>query len=300
MNHTLELPGLREDMARDFLASIGLLRLVDSKWRDLQPRLSWAPDKGFPLLRLETELPMDWSDQIVSDIQFMEKDPLSPLFHGKVIKAEYEVFRQAVSRAVEFSQIQRPFHMLPERMFAAYGGQVADAKTNMIEPSLLSFANNQSGKLLLRDVRELIRDWTGQQVMDAISGSGKRIAAKSFRWGPHEYRPAAYRAHDPGAKVAGGEILDIPALNILAFFGMSLLPTVTTIDGCSTVAFQRDETGWCFHWPIWADWLSVSEISALLSLSINIVNTIPGVERCWHSRRLVAEKSIYFATATPL
>lgn len=57
MNHTLDLHGLREDLARDFLATIGLLRLLDLKWPLLNPKLCWLHETGHPRIQLNETLP---------------------------------------------------------------------------------------------------------------------------------------------------------------------------------------------------------------------------------------------------
>jgi hypothetical protein len=50
--HELALPGLREDNPRDFLAALGLVRIVDLLWPGSEPKLSWARDSGMPHLFL--------------------------------------------------------------------------------------------------------------------------------------------------------------------------------------------------------------------------------------------------------
>jgi hypothetical protein len=296
MNHTLDLPGLREDMARDFLASLGLLRLIDLKWPQLLPKLAWSPDRGIAQLYLLEPLPANWCQVLVSDLQSLEADPLSPMFHGEIIKADFQVFRAAIRKALEFGKSNHPLAALPELLFAGYGGQMSDPKTRQIEPTLLSFANGQSGKSLLRDARELIRALDADAVHAALVGEGQPVAGKSFRWTPQEYRPAAHRAHDPGSKVKGDESLDIPYFNVLAFTGLASLPTCDVQDDSLTAAFHRDEPGWSFRWPIWNQPLSVDEVTALLACPVS--SLLPDVIRTWKSRRLVAEKSVYFAPAT--
>jgi hypothetical protein len=299
MTHTLDLPGLREDMARDFLAAIGLLRLLDLKWPSLKPKLSWETDQGFPRIDLNSELPHDWCQQLVADIQSLEKAPESPLFHGEIIKAAYQVFRTAILKVVDFKKTDHPLAALPELMFAAYGEQIAAEKTRDIEPSMLSFANNQSGKLLLRDVRELIRAWNPDDMICALRGDGTPTPGKSFRWAPHEYRSAAYCAQDPTSKVAGNALMDFPAFNILAFFGLSCVSTTDTTADCSTASFLRTDNGWAFTWPIWETPIDATLITALLSVSDEQKRGMKDVSRIWRSLRIVTpNKSVYFASAT--
>jgi len=294
----LELPGLREDVARDFLAAIGLLRIVDLKWPTLDCKLTWTSSVGHPVVQTATPLPPDWCTQLVCDIKSLETHPESPLFHGEIIKADAKSFRLAILKAIRFAGFQHSLAGMPELMFAAYGSQTPDPKTGMIEPSMLSFANGQSGKSLLRDVRELIRKMDANHTNASLLGTALPVPAKAFRWMPQEYRPAAYRAHDPGAKVKGDEPIDYPSLNILAFFGLSYFPTISTTDGAETAAFHRDNSGWSFYWPIWNHPLHASEVMSLLTLPRDPAFLPPQVLRVWKSRRIVAEKSVYFAPAT--
>lgn len=295
--HTLELPGLREDQARDFLAAIGLLRLLDVKWPQLEPKLTWNHAHGSP--RIMTAMPLydDWCTQLVSDIQSLEGHTESPLFHGEIIKADAKLLRGALIKAIRFASTTHPLAKLPELIFAGYCTQEPDTKTGLVEPTLLSFANGQSGKSLLRDVRELIRLLDPEDMRAALLGNGIPVVGKAFRWMPQEYRPAAHRAHDPGSKVRGDEPLDYPPLNVLAFFGLSCIPMTPDIDG-ETTAFFRNDTGWEFRWPIWMHPSTIKEVIALITLPNEILTQIPDVIHIWKSRRLVAEKSIYFSPAT--
>lgn len=296
--HTLELPGLREDIARDFLASVGLLRLMDLKWPAWNCKLAWNANTGHPIIQTIEPLPHDWCDQLVCDIKSLEAHSESPLFHGEIIKTDAEIFRTAILNAIRFANFPHPLAKLPELMFAAYGSQIPDPKTGMIEPTLLSFANGQSGKSLLRDARELIRKMDSDQTKASLLGTAHPVSAKAFRWMPQEYRPAAHRAHDPGAKVKGDEPTDYPSLNILAFFGISGFPTISTAEGGETSSFQRTSSGWSFCWPIWNHAIGASEVVSLLTLPKNRADQPIEVLRIWKSSRLVAEKSVYFAPAT--
>lgn len=296
--HTIELTGLREDIGRDFLAALGLLRFLNLKWPHLECGLAWTQEKGHPVVHTVHSLPEDWCAQIVADVKSLEQHPESPLFHGEIIKADAKDFRIAVFKAIRFAADTHPLCKLPELMFAAYGSQIPDPKTGMIEPSLLSFANGQSGKSLLRDVRELIRGMDSDIMFAELSGTALPVPGKAFRWMPQEYRPAAHRAHDPGSKLKGDEPLDHPSLNILAFFGLSCIPTISTGDGGETGAFYRDAYGWSFLWPVWKHPLSPSGVMSLLTMPQDQLMNIPDVIRVWKSRRLVAEKSVYFAPAS--
>lgn len=295
----MPLEALREDMPRDFLASLGLARLLDLAWPENKPRLAWDPLRGFPVVHLIRPLPSDWAATLVGEIKNLEMDATSPLFHGDIIKVDLRLFRQAIQNALDFSRSDSRLAELPGLMYAAYGGQFPDSKTGAMEPTQLSFANGQSGKSLLRDARELIRASDPQYLVDSLNGRADPSVGKSFRWTPQEFRAAAHRAHDPGASVKGDDTLDYPWFNLLAFFGMSCLPAAGNAHGCMTPGFVKDSSGWSFFWPIWDTPITITEATALCCHPPSFFRRLPGVHRVWQARRFVAEKSVYFSVATP-
>ena len=123
------------------------------------------------------------------------------------------------------------------------------------------------------------------------------VAAKSLRWNPVEFRPAAYRRHDPGSKQKGDETKDHPALNVLAFFGMSFYPTVQAASGSETAGLHRLMREDYFIWPIWNSALRADEIAALVCANPRQWVPAAGAKTVWRSKRISSDKSLYFAPA---
>lgn len=89
----LPLPTLREDNPpRDFLASLGLLRLLSLQWPQLDFRLAWNLAAGHPLLTSQAPRPPDWSPTLTQALQTVSAETESPLFHGDVIKTDPREF----------------------------------------------------------------------------------------------------------------------------------------------------------------------------------------------------------------
>ena len=295
-SYELPLPGLREDNPRDFLATLGLLRLVDLMWPSCQPKLVWDGEEHLPTLCGNKQLPDDWPGDLLSALKELMQAPTNSLMHGDIIKAEYQVFRDAVNRAVAFSTSGHRLAKLPVILYSCYSSQL-ESDGGVVEPSGFSFGNGQSGKKLLLDVGQLIDEMTPSNLIETLLGKASPVVAKSLRWNPVEFRPAAYRNHDPGSKQKGDETKDHPALNVLAFFGLTFYPTVPTASGGKTAGLLRKNGEDWFLWPIWSDGLSADEIASLVCAEP--VQWIPsrGTATVWRSKRFSSDKSLYFAPA---
>lgn len=260
------LTALREDNPRDFLAALGLLRLLDLMWPDACPRMCWNK-AGHPRLHLSASLPNDWTAILVSELQALNSHEPHPFVHNKIIKVSHSEFRAAIDRSLAFRDSESAVAALPCALYAAYGSQIHAKDESKASPSAFSFANAQSGKELLRDIRELIsKNFTpaGLHEFLTCSPSGRRDG-KSFRWHPAELRTAAYRAHDPGSKITGDVIHDYPESNILAFFGLSFYPVVDTEKRELTLGISRvRQLGDCFTWPVWETFHSCDSVFTLL------------------------------------
>jgi len=292
----LLLPGLRQDNPRDFLAALGLLRLVVTLWPECHGTLKWCPDTLMPELSGNNPLPDSWAIKLVAALIDLVQLPNRPIVHGEIIKTDYMSFRNATQRAVEFAQTNHPLANIPLLLYSCYASQIP-SENGEIEPSGFSFGNGQSGKKLLLDVTQLIERLDAEELLATLQGEAGGIAAKTLRWNPAEYRPAAYRSHDPGSKHKGDETLDFPALNVLAFFGMTFYPVVAVASGATTAGMFRLGRQSFFLWPTWSAHLSVEEISCLLVSDVTALGPEVGVERVWRSRRFSSDKSLYFAPA---
>lgn len=295
--HCLSLSGLREDNPRDFLATIGLFRLIDLLWPEQHPSLCWNEESGHPCIETLNGLSVDWADHLLSQLKELAEPGDSPLFHGAVIKTEIENYRNAVNKALKFAESNHPLARLPQLLYASYASQLEDENDGKIEPTAFSFANGQGGKNLLRDVRELIQTSQPNDLRNSLLGAGKEAAAKSMRWNPREYRPAAYRPHDPGTKLKGDDTLDHPAFNLLALFGLTFFPSVPTPKGAQTLGFEGKSRPITFRWPIWKTPVKADTLSTLVCLPVSYLRSECGILRIWHSRRFSADKSLYFAPA---
>ncbi|MCB1203719.1 MAG: hypothetical protein KDN18_05635 [Verrucomicrobiae bacterium] len=294
--YELPLRGLREDNPRDFLAALGLLRIFDLLWPDLDAKLFWAGNPCAPVLSTLHPPCGDWNRVLVEKVQQFADHPTKPMAHGDIIKTSHSQYREAVENACHFKESEHPLAGLPLLLYACYSSQLGEDGGD-VEPTGFSFANGQSGKKLLLDVVQLIHSIDAETLLQTLEGEAIPVAAKSLRWNPSEFRPAAYRSHDPGSKLKGDETKDHPALNVLAFFGLTFFPTSPTRFGGKTSGMHDERPNRYFQWPIWATPLCVDEIATLICASSTHLNTAYGIDRVWRSRRFSSDKSLYFAPA---
>lgn len=296
-SYILPLPALREDNPRDFLAALGLLRLVSLQWPALDARLSWEETTGFPLLHTRQALPADWSAELAASLKEIANDPAKPLFHGDIIKTTPEAFQIALKKSLRYARdSNHPLRDVALMLYAAYSSQCIDKDGMHI--SAFSFGNGQSRKKLLLDVFQLINSIQPEGISKSFAGTQPAISAKSFRWNPNEFRPAAYRPHDPGKGIKGDDTPDRPEVNVLAFFGLAFFPCVPRIAGGATCGIFRKADGAGFEWPVWTTPLSPDVVASLVSSPPDRATPRCGVNRRWRSRRFSSDQSLYFAPAT--
>ncbi len=304
--------GIREDNPRDFLAALGLLRLLHESHPRNRVTLAWD-DTGSPAIRADNSLPDDCFETLTKQLKEINERASHPFVHHKVIKVSLDSYRSATRESLDLRTHEFALAHLPAALYAAYASQVHDAETATANPSQFSFSNGQAGKELLRDIRELIqKEFSAPLLLANLKGQPDSLRdAKSFRWHPAEYRAAAYRAPDPGSNVKGDVILDYPCLNSLAFFGLTFYPVVDQLRRDFTTGFTRQATrvgsADQFTWPIWKASLDADELPSLLHhptihespARVHSLQAM-GCIRLWASRRFSADKSLYFAPATQL
>ncbi|MCS1407283.1 MAG: hypothetical protein M2R45_00440 [Verrucomicrobia subdivision 3 bacterium] len=304
--HSIELKGLHEDNPRDFLAALGLLRLVALLWPQLHARMGWCGDPMTAKVVTASPLPGDWNERAVTSLQdLLEHDP-DPIRHGNVIKTTVNCYREAAKRALRFRENQCELADLPSLLYAAYSSQIEPKGAKKIkegkeiEPSWFSFANGQSGKNLLKDVGELIQSIDGSELLNTLKGEASPKEAKALRWNPMEFRAAAYRGPDPGDNAKGDTTLDFPAFNVLAFIGLTFFPSVPTRDGGKTLGCVEKPNQKYFQWPIWEVPLGCDELATLLQTSLQDIksNRHQGVVCMWRSRKFYPDQyGVYFSPA---
>ncbi len=293
MSHTLDLPGLREDILRDHLAALGLLDWITDLFPSHQPKLSWSISTGHALLHTTLPLPIEWPKMLREGLQAWRALETNPMGHGKI-----EAITPAEIRRILTSQSD-------SRLIYFYAGiisQLAVEGSGRRSELIIESANRS----VLKGVDDLLADSRKPLDLEAdLAGQGtKREVNNTSRWHPFEYQPAAHAARDPKEN----KHQDWLSLNVLALFGVSFYPVIDTARGRTTTGFRRINRINEFSWPTWHHPLAKDEIRALVTHpachcepSDSASLFFLGIHRIWRSRKFSPDgKNDYFSTANPV
>ncbi len=288
--HTLELPGLREDILRDHLATLGMLDWMVSVFSDHNPMLSWSTETGHPVVHTSHSLPEDWANQLLIAIQgWRSRDP-NPLGHGKI-----EATNPAMIRTILLAE-EDPRLI---RFYCGITSQLAFEKSGRRSELIIESASRST----LKGVNDLLDGSRNPICLDAdLSGRGqKREVSNTSRWHPAEYQPAAYVATDPQFN----KHQDWVGLNVLALFGTAFYPVIDTGKGRQTIGFRRIGRTTEFSWPAWKSPLGLEEVRALTGHPVchqdepdRATLSRLGIHRLWRTRKFKPDgNNDYFSTA---
>ena len=293
-SYELPLPGLREDNPRDFLAALGLLRLVAYKWPESFPKLSWSEEKGLPTLSLASTLPDDWGKDLWRLLLEWKVSECNPFGHGKIEMIAPEAFRLLLSSESKRSPIHARFY--PALSAQIPHDQMGRRSEFIIESASRSVLNGINSLLGLK--------LTVIDVAGDFAGTGSRYeVANTSRWNPAEFQSAAYMAPDPEKT----NLRDHRSLNVFALLGLTFYPAVDTSRGRRTTGMSRAGGGLCFSWPTWACPLTAEELASLLhhpSIHSGMADAAElkgiGVFQVWRSRKFKQNgENLYFSKAKP-
>lgn len=294
MTHTLELPGLREDSPRDFLAALGLLRLLDLVWPLQHPRLSWKQQGGIPAITSVSALENDFTQQLWNFLRATKNQELSPLEPIPVEALSASDFRNKIRHSISENE---KFNLM---LLTAMASQ-----TEMEKASRRSDFIIESGqRRVIKGVCDMLgKEDFGPALFEELMGRANPTkVSNSSRWNPAEFRSAAYTTTDP----AKTDFLDHPGLNVIAFIGLTFYPVIDSSKSKSTPGFTRIDGKNQFSWPVWCEPLAPDEMKSLLHHH-EIHSPEPdyehlqkiGVHRIWRSRKFGDANNKYFSTATP-
>ncbi|WP_411845719.1 hypothetical protein AAFN60_19080 [Roseibacillus persicicus] len=292
----LELPALREDNPRDFLAALGLFRLFDSLWPDLETRLAWSESKALPYLQLSSPpLTSSWAKDILAHLLKLRQGETNPFGLGKIEALPTDLFRSLLTSTLQ----NDPFLL---RFYLSLAGQLSYEGGGRRSEFLIESANrsvlNGIDSLLANQKKPIDFE------KDLMGTNSKEIVNNTSRWHPDEYQSAAYAAGDP----KDNKHRDFVSLNILALFGLAFYPVLDGATRRATCGFRRmPRQDAQYSWPIWNVPLKPDEVaSLLLSPLVHDANSsrqstrAHGVRQIWRTRKFLKDQNDYFATAEPV
>ena len=307
----LELNGLDGANPLGFLAALGTLALCDRL--NLEPRMGWRPyaNSYRPLLWVNDGASLEEQLHEALTNDFVDQTP-SWCTHD-VIKRPRAEFRELATTLAKQATSQRRYEADLVAGFAS--DAVTQDKTDSVSPTPFSFANGQSGKLLMRDYRELVEGLTPGHLTEVIYEPWQnRDACKTFRWEPTDLRLYALRAEDPGSST----VYTTYGANVLGLWGLSMLPSYPVPGNkLMTAGMSRlrveSTTHQYWTWPIWSSgdvtWdgsiLTIDSTKSLLShpalqqIDIDASQMAAmGVLAVLRSMRVTYQKSLYFSPAS--
>jgi hypothetical protein len=208
----------------------------------------------------------------------------------------------------------------------ACDGALPIRSKTVIARTHLSFANNNSGKMLIKDFAALARLATTAGVEDALFGDGaSREAITGLGWDPATQRSYALQFSDPGKAEASCQVVQ----NALAFMGLEFFTVVPTGIDRATIGFHEirvapveepggDDDGEAeqaagqrvaefLTWPIWEGALGIDETKSLIArgeLASAVLDTRAcralGILTVLRSRRVSFDKRSYLSQARPV
>jgi hypothetical protein len=296
-SHEMQLSGLREDNPRDFLAALGLLRVVDLIWPETAASLSWDIVRGIPVLCLSHALPDSWGEQIWQQFLDWRDSPSKPFGHGKIEAINPEQFRKIL---LDESLIEPNLAWF----YTSLSSQLSHEKTGKRSEFIIESASKSvlTGILGILDQSRRNRP----DVKADLMGTSERQKVKNTsRWHPGEFQAAAYMAADPEDSV----FVDYITLNIFALIGLSFYPVVDSVRGRRTPGMVPERGQKIrFSWPIWEHPIPASCLPSILHDSCihgeeNDASLLQarGITRVWRSRRFKANgDNQYFSKAEPM
>lgn len=293
-DNSLVLTALRDDNPRDFLAALGVLRLLDYLWPASRPTLCWSAN-GNPVLHASSLLPETWTSDIWRHLISLNESAGSPFRHGKIEMIDCVAFRRLLESPEEMS----PFQM---RFYPALCAQIPYEKGGRRSHLIIESANrsvlNGVADMLSPDrfIPDIGADFTGISPLAEVSNTP--------RWHPAEAQSAAYCAADP----KDNKLMDRRSLNVFAVIGLTFYPVVDQSRQRETLGTEkRFGENRSFTWPVSEQALDCDSLSTLLhdrTLHAREPDAtelrMKGVRMAWRSRRFNLNQNDYFSPAEPL
>jgi hypothetical protein len=257
-------PNERAELARQ--SAQNAFDTVRAKHRDAEARLKKQGLKGNerkaeenrvlePLRAELAGLRAKWLESLAKSVPSLE------LALGKHLNATWEEFREMTERALGDSSAGARGIV---DLLASFGSDGCRAKNEQqIQATAFCFITGSGHQYFLDTVRQLTARLDAPQFEHALFQRAEpRDERLSMRWDPLEDRRYALMWSDPNP--SDNVARTNWALNLLAYRGLSLIPSVPTTKGLRTTGWsgQREPT---WTWPIWRGRASVHVARSLLS-----------------------------------
>ncbi len=187
--------------------------------------------------------------------------PSLELSLGKHLNATCEELRDAVLFSLgEAGQANREILDL----YASFGSDVCgQEKSGQMRATQFCFITGSGHQYFLDTVRQLAMNLTEGRFEEALfSNSEPQDEKLSMRWDPQEDRRYSIMWSDPTA--SGNKAKTNWALNLLAYHGLQLLPSIPQASGLGSTGWSGDEEP-AWSWPVWTGRITSCVVRSLLS-----------------------------------
>ncbi|MCC6264830.1 MAG: hypothetical protein IT169_14725 [Bryobacterales bacterium] len=262
------LKGINGSNPLGFMASVGLLRLLDAQ--SSLTRLGFTEDGAFHAWIERAPTLNDLAGIVASDAKRAVGPQPWRLEYEKEEKRGIKIVADLKAPPAAFSQylnsaIDAWLKCQPEQSeyAAAYGTDVArDGKGNT-KPMAFHFtaANQQFLKAVEETRGRITKEWVEESFDDR---DGKMKPGMNLRWDPGAERSRALMGANPNDD---GTTANAP-LEWLAFRGLPAFPSVpigNRIVTCGVTGRRQNE--FRFHWPLWSCGASYATVRSLLLLT---------------------------------
>ncbi len=219
------------------------------KERDAEYAISVAPVEA-EVVKLRS----DWLAALKACV------PSSELALGKHLNAEQPELRDALRDAAEIATVDS---RQTADMLASFGSDVClKPKSDKMDPTPFCFTSGSGNQYFLDTARRLSERITAALLEKSLSTNEPAQDEKlSMRWDPNEDRRYALMWENPTAN--GNEALTNWPINLLAYHGLQLLPSVPTAAGLKSAGWSKHEQE-NFTWPIWTALLGIDCVRTIM------------------------------------
>lgn len=259
------LTGLCGTNPRDFLAALGLLRVVSLAQPEV--RLGFSDDGAFTPNLCNVDLPKSVSI-VMSDLAAQSEAAAWRLEYEKQEKAKAKMVRDLKPPPDVFKTFLRSAisawmngHSEGAAYAAAFATDVAvDGKGNTKPTAFHMTAGQQE---FIKSVEEIRDSVDAAWLEAALLEPDSERSGSNLRWDPGAERMYALMAKDP---TTDGTTVCAP-LEWLAFRALPLFPTTPHGTRIETTSVYRSADVMQFSWPLWSVSASVSTVRSLLQVS---------------------------------
>jgi hypothetical protein len=230
------------------------------------------------------------------------------ILYADGIKTSPVEFRSNLLQARDACHLAHPCGTWPSflslDLLAGFGSDgVLDTKGDAIVVSPFSFSNGGRGKWLLKDACTCAAHLDAERIRRSfLEGQPQLDLVTSLCWAPEDRHEHAYQWEDPQDEAKSVPSTDVAA-NLLALFGLSMLPVFPVGRRLHALGMDREATRWA--WPVWRAELGRLAVKSLLGhpalqqgrIQRGVLSDI-GVSHVYVSKRASGTQGCKFFTPT--